>query len=1048
MTEQPLRVLLIEDEISLSGPLAKYLEKQYNYQVDLARTEKQVWEALEQTQGLFDVVLIDNMLMPDDDQEPEPLGIQLLTDIKASYAEVECILFTGWGMENSGLEALRAGAYRYLAKPFAADELGFHIRMAAESMRIRKERDLLAATLKITQSITQGLSTNEIINTIINTIPDLIGIEVCTMVLLDIETNALKTFNSEKNGHFTTVWRRHLQAKPLTRPILESGQSYEVPNVDSSADIDKNLKQSGVKSFIGIPVSDQSDNIGVLYAYSKRIDAFSDQDRQILQLSVEQTAIALKNARLFEAAKKERDRSKKMASQLLALQEISHEIQSELELSRLLNTVSRLATELLGVDSGGVLLFEDWALTEPFPDDKRHLGFAGSYALGKKIVQETRDLLGGSIAGRVAQSGIPIIANDLPNDPRFENPAAEDEDFQAVMSTPLRIGGKIIGTLDVHSKDNAQAFDDEGLKLLTLLANQAAIAIANAQHLNEIQTSFQTLSTLYRAGNTILSANAPEAVLKRVTEHVCQALGCWRIKLALISTEGEIEELALVGFENGLDSTALIRSDGISMQVTRTQDIWYSNDVRNAADQINPVLIEDNVRAAACVPLGQEKGVMWIHYQEVKYFSPLELEALKLYANQISIALTNTELISQLQEQRDHLNLLLEASNTVSRSYSTTQGMSRLAKMLVTYLDMTFCRILLMTPDESALQIRAVYPSPQDSKLFWKPRLNEYIKLDEFEGLTPFLQAGNFKLFERDSDNDNQNLDLVKHRLHLKEDIHSLLWVPLRIDDRVIGLLGLGDIRLLQDAPISKVKQDAAMAIAEQTATLIDRLRLQRRAETERQRLQSFYEASSTSISSQDPPQVLTEIVEKARDAAQAVWVSVILIDEMGQAQGMIEAGKHTPFDLQQTFRKDGISAQVLFNGEIDIIPDTQEVSGRIHMSPFWDNIGASLCFPISLRGHRFGVMWVQYTEPQAFSDAEIKALELYVNQAAIAYDSAQKLDELKHMQQAAAALASVASLQEVLTQIVHSAKTVMKADSAVIWSYDAIRDRFNLNQS
>ncbi|MFZ0546491.1 MAG: GAF domain-containing protein, partial [Candidatus Promineifilaceae bacterium] len=70
------------------------------------------------------------------------------------------------------------------------------------------------------------------------------------------------------------------------------------------------------------------------------------------------------------------------------------------------------------------------------------------------------------------------------------------------------------------------------------------------------------------------------------------------------------------------------------------------------------------------------------------------------------------------------------------------------------------------------------------------------------------------------------------------------------------------------------------------------------------------------------------------------------------------------------------------------------------------------------------------------------------VNQASIAYDSARRLEESEHMRQAAEALAGVATLSEVLTQIVLSAREVLRADSTAIWTYDDFRDKFILESS
>ena len=63
----------------------------------------------------------------------------------------------------------------------------------------------------------------------------------------------------------------------------------------------------------------------------------------------------------------------------------------------------------------------------------------------------------------------------------FTTPSTEGEGLLACASVPLRIGGQIIGTLDVHSKCNPNAFDANDIHILEMLASQAAIAIEKRQ---------------------------------------------------------------------------------------------------------------------------------------------------------------------------------------------------------------------------------------------------------------------------------------------------------------------------------------------------------------------------------------------------------------------------------------------------------------------------------------------------------------------------------------------------------------------------------------
>ena len=72
--------------------------------------------------------------------------------------------------------------------------------------------------------------------------------------------------------------------------------------------------------------------------------------------------------------------------------------------------------------------------------------------------------------------------------------------------------------------------------------------------------------------------------------------------------------------------------------------------------------------------------------------------------------------------------------------------------------------------------------------------------------------------------------------------------------------------------------------------------------------------------------------------------------------------------------------------------------------------------------------MWVYYEKPHSFSNVEITALRLYVNQAAIAYNNARRMKELKLLHKASEQLASVAEVEDVLQKITDSAYEVFQA--------------------
>ncbi|MBM3298839.1 MAG: response regulator, partial [Deltaproteobacteria bacterium] len=72
MSEQQLRVLLVDDELSLREPLAKHLRDTHGYHVDTAADAKEALRLVAEAEQPYDVVLIDDLLVPRLKAEPEP----------------------------------------------------------------------------------------------------------------------------------------------------------------------------------------------------------------------------------------------------------------------------------------------------------------------------------------------------------------------------------------------------------------------------------------------------------------------------------------------------------------------------------------------------------------------------------------------------------------------------------------------------------------------------------------------------------------------------------------------------------------------------------------------------------------------------------------------------------------------------------------------------------------------------------------------------------------------------------------------------------------
>ena len=135
-------------------------------------------------------------------------------------------------------------------------------------------------------------------------------------------------------------------------------------------------------------------------------------------------------------------------------------------LEQVLDIVCAEAQSLIGATGSAVLLLTDQAWLEV------------KHRLGKPLAAVEPVPVDGSLAGQVVRQGAPVLLND----PAFFEQAQVYQwptDLTALLAVPLHVNGGVIGVLDVVNK--AGGFTEEDIPVMSLFANQAAMAIEHAR---------------------------------------------------------------------------------------------------------------------------------------------------------------------------------------------------------------------------------------------------------------------------------------------------------------------------------------------------------------------------------------------------------------------------------------------------------------------------------------------------------------------------------------------------------------------------------------
>jgi len=202
------------------------------------------------------------------------------------------------------------------------------------------------------------------------------------------------------------------------------------------------------------------------------------------------------------------------ARELQALYETSLEVSAQSSLHELLSAIVARAASLLGTDSGGLYLMQ--------PDGKS-LRLLVGHNLMQDFVGVTLGV-GEGLSGDVAQTGKAMYVEDYETWPG-RSTVYQGAPFRRVLAIPLRVQERTVGVINVTDSTRSGPFSDDELRLGTLFAAQAALAIESARLHEQERARSRELATLYASALAISSNLSLDAVLRTVVEQVIGALG-------------------------------------------------------------------------------------------------------------------------------------------------------------------------------------------------------------------------------------------------------------------------------------------------------------------------------------------------------------------------------------------------------------------------------------------------------------------------------------------------------------------------------------------
>lgn len=137
MTKHP-RILIVEDE-DVARENLRYILSKEKYEIEAVGSGSQALELLRRYD--YDLVLTDLRMENVD-------GMEVLSRTKAERPDTEVIMITGYATVDSAIEAMKRGAFHYVAKPYKIEEVRALVRQALEKKRLKDEVEELRRDLE------------------------------------------------------------------------------------------------------------------------------------------------------------------------------------------------------------------------------------------------------------------------------------------------------------------------------------------------------------------------------------------------------------------------------------------------------------------------------------------------------------------------------------------------------------------------------------------------------------------------------------------------------------------------------------------------------------------------------------------------------------------------------------------------------------------------------------------------------------------------------------------------------------------------------------
>ncbi|HLO36381.1 MAG TPA: GAF domain-containing protein, partial [Candidatus Deferrimicrobium sp.] len=470
------------------------------------------------------------------------------------------------------------------------------------------------------------------------------------------------------------------------RRVVATPDYLADPRIRHVPESDAFVERVGIRSVLAAPLMSDTDLLGILKVATTRLDAFDEEDANLMAAFADQVVVAIQNARLIDELGRSREEISRRADAERAVREIAANISALRDVEAILQQTVDEARRLLASSSARIDMLDDdgktlrWAYASGEDAIRKHdTGFDAQFAVGE------------GVSGLTVATGRAFRTGDYLADDRFTHVQPSDAlveatGFRSVLSAPLLGETGPLGALSVSS-ELPDHYDDGQADLLQALADQAAIAIQNARLIGELRASRSTLArradeerAVREIAARISATQGAQDVLQRTVDEAARLLDADEARIDLIDDRSGLFRWAY----HSASSSSLTTWDwpdepdervdqGVSGRAVMERVVAWTGDYLNDktfehASGPDGFVRASGIKSVMSAPLlgeGVPFGAITIYTSRLDAWGQDDARLIEAIATQASIAIQTARLIEELDASTTELARRADAEQSL-----------------------------------------------------------------------------------------------------------------------------------------------------------------------------------------------------------------------------------------------------------------------------------------------------------------------------------------------------------------------------------------------